>query len=215
MNQGYVKLWRRSLDAGWVRNHKLWAFWTYCLMKASHKEYDAIVGLQVVHLMPGQFIFGLRVASEETGLTIREIRTILEFLEKAGNVTRKTTNKFSIITIVNWNTYQNEENENDTQNDKQVATYKNVKKENIYTSNFLTFWQAYPRKVGKDAAWKAWKKRNGDLPPLDELLSILELHKHSEQWQDKKYIPHASTWLNQGRWEDEIDEPKGAADGWE
>ena len=31
MNRGYVRLWRKSLDAGWIRNHKLWAFWTYCL----------------------------------------------------------------------------------------------------------------------------------------------------------------------------------------
>jgi hypothetical protein len=121
MNRGYVRLWRKSLDAGWLRNHKLWAFWSYCLLKASYREYDAIVGLQIIHLLPGQFIFGLKKASEETGLTIREIRTILDFLKKAGNLTIKTTNKFSIITIVNWHTYQPQENENDTQNDKQVA----------------------------------------------------------------------------------------------
>ena len=82
MNRGYVRLWRKSLDAGWIRNHKLWAFWTYCLMKASYKEFDAIVGLQVVHLMPGQFIFGRKKAAEETGLTEREIRTIIDFLRK-------------------------------------------------------------------------------------------------------------------------------------
>jgi hypothetical protein len=71
--------------------------------------------------MPGQFIFGLHVASKETGLTIREIRTILDFLRKAGNVTIKTTNKFSIITIINWPTYQSDEKENDTLNDKPMA----------------------------------------------------------------------------------------------
>jgi len=121
MNRGYIKLWRKSLDGGWIKNHKLWTFWTYCLMKASHKEYDAIVGLQRVRLLPGQFIFGLRVASKETGLTIREIRTILDFLRKAENLTIKTTNKFSIITIINWTTYQGDDAENDTLNDKQVA----------------------------------------------------------------------------------------------
>jgi len=136
MNRGYVRLWRKSLDAGWIRNHKLWAFWTYCLMKASHKEYDAIVGLQVVHLMPGQFIFGLRVASRETGLSIRQIRTILDFLRKAGNLTIKTTNKFSIITVINWPTYQGNDAENDTLNDKpltnkgQHTNIKTLKKEN-------------------------------------------------------------------------------------
>lgn len=112
MDRGYVKLWRKSLDAGWIKNHKLWAFWTYCLMKASYKEFDAIVGLQVVHLLPGQFIFGRKKASKETGLTEQEIRTIIDFLRKAGNLTIKTTNKFSVITIINWPIYQSEAIEN-------------------------------------------------------------------------------------------------------
>lgn len=119
MNQGYVRLWRKSLDAGWIKNHKLWAFWTYCLMKASHKEHDAIVGLQIVHLMPGQFIFGRRQASKETGLSERETRTIVELLKKCGNLTIKTTNKFSIITVVNWHIYQSADTGSDPLNDQQ------------------------------------------------------------------------------------------------
>jgi len=118
MNRGYVKLWRKSLETGWVKNHKLWAFWTYCLMKASHKPFKAIVGNQEVFLEAGQFVTGLRVISRETGLSIREIRTVLAFLINAGNVTIKTTNKFSVITIINWNTYQSGEGENDTIKDK-------------------------------------------------------------------------------------------------
>lgn len=115
MNQGYVKLWRKSVDAGWIKNHKLWAFWTYCLMKASYKEYDAIVGLQVVHLLPGQFIFGRKKAAKETGLSEQEIRTIIDFLRKCENLTIKTTNKYSIITVVNWPIYQGDEKENNHQ----------------------------------------------------------------------------------------------------
>ncbi|MCX5827677.1 MAG: hypothetical protein NTV58_06715 [Deltaproteobacteria bacterium] len=121
MNRGYVKLWRKSLDAGWIRNHKLWAFWTWCLMKASYRDFGAVVGLQIVRLTPGQFIFGLKKASMETGLTIREIRTILYTLSKAGNLTIKTTNKYSVISIINWPTYQGDETENDTQNDKPLT----------------------------------------------------------------------------------------------
>jgi hypothetical protein len=123
MNRGYVRLWRKSLDAGWIKNHKLWAFWTYCLMKASYKEFDAIVGLQIIHLLPGQFIFGRKKASQETGLTEREIRTIVEFLRKAGNLTIITTNRFSIITIINWPTYQGDNLDNDQLND-QLPTSK-------------------------------------------------------------------------------------------
>lgn len=152
MNRGYVRLWRKSLDAGWIQNHKLWAFWTYCLMKASYREFDAIVGLQVVHLIPGQFIFGLHVASKETGLTIREIRTILDFLRNAKNLTIKTTNKFSIITIINWPTYQGEEIENDKLNDKPLANkgqHTNIKEVNLYRENALQVLSYLNEKTGK------------------------------------------------------------------
>lgn len=136
MNRGYVKLWRKSLDKGWIKNHKLWAFWSWCLLMTTHKEFDAIVGLQVIHLMPGQFIFGRKKAAEETRLTEREIRTILDFLKKAGNLTVKTTNKFSVITITNWSTYQPITDTNVQQNDQQSSNkgphtrtreYKNIK----------------------------------------------------------------------------------------
>jgi len=121
MNRGYIRTWRKVLDSGWLKNHKLWAFWSYCLLKASHKEYDAIVGLQVVHLMPGQFIFGRKKAAKETGLTEQEIRTIIAFLVKAGNLTIKSTNKFSVITIVNWSIYQSDDSECNHQINQQLT----------------------------------------------------------------------------------------------
>lgn len=121
MNRGYIRLWRKSLDAGWIRNHKLWAFWIWCLLKASHREYDAVVGLQTVHLLPGQFLFGRKKAAEETGLTEREIRDRLEALKREGNLTSKTTNKFSIITIVNWHIYQSDDSKKVRQNVKQMS----------------------------------------------------------------------------------------------
>ena len=156
MNRGYVKLWRKSLDAGWIKNHKLWAFWTWCLMKATHKEYTLIVGLQAVHLMPGQFVFGRRAAAKETGLSEQEIRTIIAFLVKAGNLTIKTTNKFSIITIINWPIYQGSDIDNQPANqpttNQQLTTNKNVKKNNTYRTPTLEEVTAYcnERKNGVD-----------------------------------------------------------------
>ncbi len=154
MNRGYIRLYRKSLDADWIKNHKLWAFWSWCLLKATHKEFDAIVGLQVVHLMPGQFIFGLKKAAEETGLTIREIRTVLDFLKKAQNVTIKTTNKFSVITVINWDIYQGDSRENDKQNDKPRAnkgqhTNTEEHEKNIFRQNALTVVSYLNEKTGK------------------------------------------------------------------
>ena len=121
MQRGYVKLWRKSIEGGWLSNSKLWVFWCWCLMKASYKEYDLIVGFQKIHLMPGDFIFGRKKTAKELKQTERSIRTCVDFLKTSGNLTIKTTNKFSVISIVNWNTYQSEENINDHQNDQPLT----------------------------------------------------------------------------------------------
>jgi hypothetical protein len=218
MQRGYVKLWRKSIDAGWLSNHKLWAFWCWCLMKASHKEHDMIVGCQQVHLIPGEFVFGLNKASEELEMSIRSIRTILDFLKKSKNLTIKTTNKFSVISIVNWHTYQSDKIENDKQNDKpptnnrqatdnkqECKELKNVKNKE-YTSDFLEFYTAYPKHKARDDAFKAWNGLNGKRPPLSELLTAIEKQKESEDWKKEngKWIPFPATWLRAGRWDDEL-----------
>jgi len=107
-------------------------------LKASHKGVYIIVGYQKVNLLPGQFVFGRKKASKETGLTEREIRTIIDFLKTSGNLTIKSTNKFSIITIVNWRTYQADEVDNDQQNDQPPTSKRPqtiTKEYNIFSSD--------------------------------------------------------------------------------
>jgi hypothetical protein len=62
----------------------------------------------MVELQPGQLIFGRKQAAKELELSERTIRTCLEKLKNLENLTIKATNKFSIITINNWETYQQE-----------------------------------------------------------------------------------------------------------
>ena len=105
---GYVKLWRKSFDSHVWANPNLWRFWTWCLMKATFKQRIAKVGFQDVYLEPGQFIFGRRKAAIETGLSERKIRTAVDWLKTRQKVTIKTTQRFSVISIVNWSKYQEE-----------------------------------------------------------------------------------------------------------
>jgi uncharacterized protein YdaU (DUF1376 family)/ribosomal protein S27AE len=69
------------------------------------------------------------------------------------------------------------------------------------SDGFVSFWQAYPRKVGRAAALKSWKKGT---PPLDKCLLTLSWQCKSEQWTKEggQYIPLPATWLNQARWQD-------------
>jgi hypothetical protein len=171
--------------------------------------------MQEVHLLPGQFVFGRKKASEDTGLTEQQIRTALDSLRKKQNLTIKTTNKFSVISIVNWETYQGNDLENNQQINQPVTSKqpasnhkqeRKKEKNKPYTVDFNIFYKAYPKKKAPDAAWRAWQKRNGDRPSLEELLKAIERQKSSNDWKKDggQYIPHPATWLNQGRWADEV-----------
>jgi len=121
MERGFVKLWRKSTDSGMMQNHKLWVFWTWCLLKATHKKREQMVGMQMVTLEPGDFIFGRKAASRELKISEQTIRTCVQNLKKLENLTIKTTNKFSIISIVNWGIYQQEKNQINQQINQQLT----------------------------------------------------------------------------------------------
>ena len=73
---------------------------------------------------------------------------------------------------------------------------------------FEKFWQAYPKKVGKGAAERSFKKYKPDDGLLMTMLKALECQRQTSQWQRHggQYIPNPATWLNQRRWQDEIPE---------
>jgi hypothetical protein len=69
---------------------------------------------------------------------------------------------------------------------------------------FGRFWTAYPRREGKAAARKAFAKAWRKLPPFDEeQILIGGLERAKAGWGDAQFIPHAATWLNGERWNDE------------
>lgn len=85
-----------------------------CLLlnaSAKQKRWKGIV------IERGQLITSYESLHNKTGLSIRTLRTCLSRLEDTGEIEREATNKFSIITISNYNSYQGE----NTESDKQTA----------------------------------------------------------------------------------------------
>lgn len=74
--------------------------------------------------------------------------------------------------------------------------------QNNTSVGFMEFWQAYPRKVGKGAAEKAWAKAS---PDLQAVLTALAWQTKQDGWTKDggAFIPHPGTYLNQQRWLDE------------
>lgn len=93
-----------------------------------------------------------------------------------------------------------------TQNDVTAVTKPEVARKKVSSADadgaFDLFWAKYPRKVAKQAAVKAFAKATKTTTPEEVMVG---LRRYLPVWakSEKQYIPHASTWLNDGRWEDE------------
>lgn len=76
---------------------------------------------------------------------------------------------------------------------------------------FEEWWAAYPRKVAKQDARRAWAK----LDPAERAISIERIPMHCAYWQRTnratEHIPHPATWLNRASWTDELDMSRAVA----
>jgi len=101
----------------------------------------------------------------------------------------------------NNGTKEESESQSEIRNQKKINTSCDMPSA---VAEFEAFWTAYPRKVGRKAAQKAFQNAR-NRPRIDDLLSAIGRAKDSEQWRKEggQFIPHPSTWLNQGRWDDE------------
>lgn len=103
------------------------------------------------------------------------------------------------------------EKENEIEIEKEVETESEIEGEGecggvplaIKEKDFEIFWEAYPKKAGRQRAKQAFL---GVQVSLRKLLDALEDQKKSPQWKRNggRFIPHAATWLSECRWEDEL-----------
>lgn len=163
--EGWVKLSRSLIDKPIFKNEKLLKVWIWCLLKATHKEYEQLIGLQKITLLQGQFIFGRKKAAEELNLPESTVWRLMKVLADKNNPSLEieTHTKYSIVNIINWSGYQLEKDEKTdtcessnnngsedtagqqvnnkwTTSEQQMDTNKNVKnvknvKNNIYSDN--------------------------------------------------------------------------------
>ena len=131
--QGWVKIHRKFLEWGWYNDSEAVHLFLHILLKANHKNKN----WRNKTIKKGSFITSLKSLNSETNISNQRIRTILKRLESTKEISIKSTNKYSIITVIKYNEYQVEElkiTNNEQTNNKQLTTTKNDKKEIIYRS---------------------------------------------------------------------------------
>ena len=133
-NTGWIKLHRKLLENPLIKEPRLLQVMAYCLLKANHKETKMLWNGQEIILKPGQFITGRTQANNDLGLKSIMFDRKLKILQNRGFLNREVNNRFSIITITNWEKYQNRQEEVNSQmnnkrttDEQQMNTNKNDK----------------------------------------------------------------------------------------
>lgn len=132
---GYIKLFRKLIRWGWYQDSVVKDLFLHCLICASYKDFEWM-GME---LKAGQFITGRKKLAEELGFSEQQIRTAISKLESTGEISVFSTNKYSIITVTNWENYQGDSNEQPTENavfcEQIVNEEKNLKNSTNKSTN--------------------------------------------------------------------------------
>jgi uncharacterized phage protein (TIGR02220 family) len=126
---GWIALHRKFLEWEWYNDHNVKILFLHCLLKANHKEKQ----WQGLTIERGQFVTGRKKLAKETGLTEQQVRTALQKLNT--EITIKTTNKYSVVTVVNYSIYQDKQEENNQQNNQQITNKQPTNNQQITTTN--------------------------------------------------------------------------------
>lgn len=129
-NSGWIKLHRVILDNPVVTKDSDHFFvWCYLLLNATHKPHDTMFGKEQITLLPGQLITGRNKISKATGVEPSKVRRILKTFKSKQQINQRSESYGSLISIVNWATYQN----NDQGNDQQVTNERPTSDQQVTT----------------------------------------------------------------------------------
>ena len=105
---GHIRLHRKILASqAWAhRSPAVYKVWSYCCMMAAFAEHATPLGNDSIILGRGQFVTGRRKMAAECHVSEQNVKSALRLLKKWQNLTTKSTNAGTIITICNYNTYQ-------------------------------------------------------------------------------------------------------------
>lgn len=126
--EGWIKVHRKLVDWEWYNDINVKVVFLHLLLTANHKEKQ----WKGQTILRGQKLTSIEHLADDVGLTFQQTRTALKKLKSTHEITIKTTNKNTLITIEKFNNYQFEIDEDNKQNNKQ---FNNLITNNQQTNN--------------------------------------------------------------------------------
>lgn len=128
---GFVKIDRRFNEWEWASSPNMVSVFIHCLIEANYKD-KRFQGIEVPR---GSFVMCQERFASECGLSRQQLRTCLKKLEETGEITQKSTNRFTVVSVCNYCKYQdyqptdNQQITNEQPTDNQQITTRERKEE--------------------------------------------------------------------------------------
>lgn len=133
LDTGFVKLHRSIINWEWYTDPSTKMLFLHLLLTVNIKK----TSFQGHEIPRGSRVCSYTSLAEETGLSVRNIRTAINHLKSTGEVTVSKTPKFSIISINNWGKYQHSDRASDTGATGKRQHNKKNKEEKEYSLDTL------------------------------------------------------------------------------
>ena len=135
MGNGFIKLHRKIIESSVWEKPDILKVWLWCLIKATHTNQEFPFNGKDIKLTKGEFITGREKACKELKISPQTYRTAITYLKSTSRITTKSTNQFTLISILKWNDYQekstskttNELTNQQPATNQPLTTYKKVK----------------------------------------------------------------------------------------
>lgn len=125
--KGWIALHRQFTQWEWFDKPEMVQLFIYLLISATHEETQ----WRGMTIKRGQIVTSLDKIKAATGLSTSKIRTCLERLKLTNEIASETTNQYRVITICNYDKYQNVGETSDKQDDKQIANKSKANRKQI------------------------------------------------------------------------------------
>ena len=166
---GYLILYRSFLTWEWYSTPVVKDVFLHCLFKANYKDQNWKGQI----IKKGQFVTSLDHLSKELGLSVQQIRTSLNKLEKTQNITRTSTSRNTIITVVNWHKFRIPKQTNNKQITNKQQQLNKGNKENKRDSNKLLSLSIDEREILKKYLIRENKKLRKPIENIEGYISTL------------------------------------------
>ena len=193
MKDGFILLSRSLLDSDVFASQKLLKIWVWCLLKANFKDKAVPLktgkGETIIKLKRGSFLFGRFKAEEELCIDGSTVYKSIHKLKDMEMIEIESNNQYSVVTICNYDKYQQVDEYKVTSND-QPSNKEVTRKEQVSNTTKNS------NKEKKDNKEKKEKKEKFTPPPLETFLNYFKENGFCEKVGERAWRGyHSAEWI--------------------